>query len=318
MTIFTLCSNNYLAQAFALGYSIRKTNPEYNFIIGLVDEIKNDLNYNDFTIIEVSKVIGGKLLDELSTRYDVVELNTALKPYYFEYLMKEESQTKVIYLDPDILVFNSFNELNLLLDKYNVILTPHFISPQPDEISPNDTSMLRTGVYNLGFCAMSSSIDTINYLKWWQNKLKMFCYANLNIGLFTDQIWMVYAPCFVEKTLVLRNLGYNVANWNLHERHISLINGKYMINENTPLIFFHFSNFNINDTSNFAGYNKRYNKDNRPDAWPLFEQYINTLKELNHNQLKQIKPKYGKPVKRNSKLKKLFLKALNFSLKYIK
>ena len=37
--IFTICSNNYLAQAKALGDSVLQTNPDYTFFIGLVDEL---------------------------------------------------------------------------------------------------------------------------------------------------------------------------------------------------------------------------------------------------------------------------------------
>jgi hypothetical protein len=317
MTIFTLCSNNYLAQAFALGNSLKTTNPDSKFIIGLIDQYSQVDLYRGFEILEVKNVISQTLLFELENRYDVVELNTALKPYYFEYLMVECKEEHVIYLDPDILVFGSFHKLNKLMDSNHIILTPHFTTPQPDEVSPNDASMLRTGVYNLGFCAMSKSNETIAFLRWWQHKLRTFCYANLSIGLFTDQIWMVYAPCFVEKTHILRNLGYNVANWNLHERKISKVNDHFIVNDQIPLIFFHYSNYNVNNPNIYASYNDRFRKENRPDVWPLFDLYVHTLNELKHNDFKKIKPFYGKPVKPNTKFRKLFRKAVNFSLKYI-
>ena len=38
---FTICSINYLAQAQTLGQSLQKTNPDVEFVIGLVDKLKN-------------------------------------------------------------------------------------------------------------------------------------------------------------------------------------------------------------------------------------------------------------------------------------
>ena len=42
---FTLCSNNYLAQAKTLGDSLIKYNPGYKFIIGLIDKLTSEINY---------------------------------------------------------------------------------------------------------------------------------------------------------------------------------------------------------------------------------------------------------------------------------
>ncbi len=43
---FTLCSNNYLAQAKTLGDSLLKYNPDYKFFIGLVDRLSDQINYS--------------------------------------------------------------------------------------------------------------------------------------------------------------------------------------------------------------------------------------------------------------------------------
>ena len=48
---------------------------------------------------------------------------------------------------------------------------------------------------------------------------------------------------FFEGILVSKNLGLNVAIWNLTERELSQKeNGEMCVNDNYPLIFFHFSN----------------------------------------------------------------------------
>ena len=79
--IFTLCSNNYLAQAKTLGDSLLKYNPGYKFIIGLVDELSKEVDYNFFkpyTIIPAAQ-IGIPDFDSLWKKYSIVEFNTCAK-----------------------------------------------------------------------------------------------------------------------------------------------------------------------------------------------------------------------------------------------
>ena len=40
-----------------------------------------------------------------SFRYDIMELNTAVKPYMFRYLLDELDYDVVLYFDPDIEIF---------------------------------------------------------------------------------------------------------------------------------------------------------------------------------------------------------------------
>ena len=39
ITVFTLCAANYLAHAKTLGESLAQHNPDYHFVIGLVDRL---------------------------------------------------------------------------------------------------------------------------------------------------------------------------------------------------------------------------------------------------------------------------------------
>src|ERR1035437_5948390 len=110
--VFTLCSNNYLAQAITLGNSLLKHNPDYTFKIGLVDKINSQIDYGiiPFDIVAVEN-IGITVFDEMFKRYSITELNTAVKPFYFQHFFKIYNPGDIIiYLDPDILVFNPFTD----------------------------------------------------------------------------------------------------------------------------------------------------------------------------------------------------------------
>lgn len=84
----------------------------------------------------------------LSFKYDVIELTTSLKPFIAKKLLNEAQ--KVIFFDPDVMVFNSLSGILSELDSHSVLLTPHYFVPKTDtEI--NDMQLMRFGFHNLGF-----------------------------------------------------------------------------------------------------------------------------------------------------------------------
>lgn len=281
ITILTICSANYLAQAKTLGDSLIRHNPHYNFVIGLVDRLEQRLDssyWEPHELIEVEDIEIPNF-QRMCKKYNIVELNTAVKPFYMEYLYNRDPQTQaVIYIDPDILVFNKFKELENKLDLYNIILTPHSCTVGNDKINKTyEIAMLRTGLYNLGFIATSRSEETLKFLHWWQERLKEYCFYKPGTGLFVDQIWANLVPFYFEKVYVEKYPGYNVCYWNLFERKISIRDDTYWVNEDYPLIFYHFSNYKPSKPELIctrAGYNPL---DKRPDLVPLFDEYRTKL-----------------------------------------
>ena len=129
---FTICSNNYLAQAKVLIESLLRHSTNLKIYIGLCDEKNNSIDYSQFPceIIEI-KNIGIENFDKLWEKYNIVELNTSVKPSLFKYLIKQNPEAHFIYyFDPDIELFNSLEYLNQEFENnFDVLLTPHILSP---------------------------------------------------------------------------------------------------------------------------------------------------------------------------------------------
>ncbi len=350
MTIaFTICSINYLAQARTLGESLRKTNPDYQYMIGLVDKLSEahlpDELMPDYPMIEVDK-IGIPGFAAMCDRYDITELNTAVKPFYIDYFYKTyPAATKVIYFDPDIIVFQPLHELNNSLDIYSLVLTPHTLSPTPDWERPNEQHHLNTGVYNLGFIGLQNNETARQFVDWWKDRLVYECRIDLCAGLFVDQHWVNFAPVYHDSVLIDHHLGYNMAYWNLHERYITQNErGEWLVSPGKeqprksatePLQFFHFSGYNPEKPDEISKYQTRFgfsNRDSsstaeplrhidrpeqqRPDVRPLFDLYRSRL-QANHNELYRNYPcVYIKPptvlryVRVRKLLKKPFIQAI--------
>lgn len=284
--VFTICSNNYLAQAKALGDSLLRYNPEYKFLIGLVDKLSNEIDYSTLQPHQIIPIedIGIAEFEDMFLRYDITELNTAVKPFIFNYIFKNDPTVKfIIYLDPDIIVFEKFNVLEDSFSDKSIILTPHFFTPIYDLHKLAEADILNAGLYNLGFLGLKRSAESDKLLEWWMIKLKDQCLIDFKNGLFVDQLWINFAPLYFDNVHILRDQGHNVAYWNLHEREISELNGKNYVNRSTPLVFFHFSGYQFNSPDTVSKHQNRFSFENRKDILNLFRDYHETVMSNGYN-----------------------------------
>lgn len=284
--VFTICSNNYLPQATLLGISLKKHNPDYTFTIGLVDRKDPILNYKDipFEIVGVEQ-IGIVHFNEMFYRYNIIELNTAVKPFYFRYFLDSiTSIDKIIYLDPDICIYNSFSDLEIVLNSANIVLTPHCFSPINDDRLPSENELLNAGLYNLGFIALRRCPESIDFLLWWMNRLENKAYIDFAKGMFTDQIWINFVPIFFRNVEILKHPGYNMAYWNIHERSLGKSKEVCFNGNSYPLVFYHFSGYNPLGPDNISKYQDRYTFEERKDLEGLFREYTIRLFELNYKE----------------------------------
>jgi hypothetical protein len=268
--VFTICSANYLAQAISLGFSLQSTNPDVQFRIYLVDRLQGREEVREKVPVTDFK---GMVL-----RYNVVELNTSVKPYIFDHILKSEPGIKkVVYLDPDIMVFQPLTHLFETLDNYNIVITPHILTPSDNNHNvASEHHFLSTGIFNLGFIAMKRSAETLHFLNWWKEKLLYQGYNLLNYHLFYDQKWINFAPVFFDGVFIEKNKGYNMAPWNLHERSLSKVNETYIVNESESLIFFHFSSYKTTNPNQISLHTK-YTFDLRPDLKEVIHFYHTQL-----------------------------------------
>jgi hypothetical protein len=281
--VFTLCSVNYLAHAKTLGESLLEHNPECRFVIGLVDRIPVGVALSLPSGCELIPVEDLKIaaFADMVTRYNIVELNTAVKPFYIEHIYQQDPEVEhVIYLDPDILIFYSLNTLIANLRAHPLIFTPHSCTfDNTRTIIDYEQAMLSTGIYNLGFLGTHRSAEVFAFLRWWQTRLVDHCYYRPGAGLFVDQLWTILAPLYFPSSYVEKDPGYNMAYWNLFERTLQKGPAGYLVNDRHPLIFFHFSNHSIDTPTELA--NRRWPAvptfEERPELRPLFAGYRERL-----------------------------------------
>jgi glycosyltransferase involved in cell wall biosynthesis len=291
---FTICAKNYVAYARTLLASMAHHQPDVDRVLVLSDRLDGALDpaAEDFEIIEAEQ-LGIESLADMAFRYDITEFSTAIKPAAFQHLFAERGYEAVVYLDPDTYMTSPLDEVQELLERgAEAILTPHICRPVEDGDEPDDRSMLQAGVYNLGFLALARSDETRDFLAWWHRRLLRDCRSDLPEGLFVDQKWAELLPCFVERTIILRHPGYNVAYWNLMHRDIRRDQGVWTSNE-LPLRFFHFSGVDLRQRNTFSKHQRRYTLANIGPLRGLFDEYRDAVLANGWESVRELPYAYG-------------------------
>lgn len=299
--VVTIVSMNYFAFAKNLAYSYKKNNPGDDFYILIVDKITEFEKIKDdkYSIIDINELNISNLHD-LAFKYDIVELNTAVKPFFIEYLFSNYNYENVIYLDPDIMVFNNFDFIKNILTKESIVLTPHILYESYDSGTLKDNEFLKNGIFNLGFIAFKNNINSKRMLNWWKEKLEIYCYKDYLNGLAWDQKWIDFVPTLFDEVYILKHPGHNVAHWNIHERNISVVNNIFKVNDKYDLIFFHFSNYKINNPeyivnvpNYFVNEPVQLKVSDRKDLSELYSIYHNEVLKCGYDEFSRVKYFYS-------------------------
>jgi glycosyltransferase involved in cell wall biosynthesis/SAM-dependent methyltransferase len=278
MDICTIIAANYAPFARVLADSFRAHHPGSRVFVLVIDDVEGFLDppNEPFEIVRPQDLSIDEF-DRMAALYSILELSTAVKPWLLRYLLHKRGADALVYLDPDIQVFDRLDELEALLHEHRLVVTPHLTAPMPrDGLRPSETDILIAGSYNLGFIALTPGPDTDALLDWWGERLATDCIVAPERGFFVDQRWMDFAPGLVPSFHVLRDPGYNVAYWNLPSREVEREGDGWTVN-GRPLRFFHFSGFDPKQPGMLSKHQNRIQLAQRPALRELCERYAELL-----------------------------------------
>jgi regulator of replication initiation timing len=278
--ICTIAAKNYLPQARALMHSVKKQHPSFRRFVLLADKIDGyfEPEAEDFCL-DISSNLAIPQNSLFHFKYSILELCTAVKPYYLEDLFVRHNLDKLIYLDPDILLFDQLEPVLEALSRSSIVLTPHLTGRLADNQAGSELLVRQHGVYNVGFIALSRYEESAGFLKWWQAKLYNDCITDLEQGIFVDQSWLDLAPGLFEGVEVLRDPGLNVAWWNLPQRQVEQREDCYYVN-GQPLRFYHFSGYRADSPEDDPAANSVYKIRCTPEQISQVHDLLNFYKQV--------------------------------------
>lgn len=275
-TAFTICARNYFAQALLLHKSFKAHHPDADFHVVLVDR-RDEAFAARFPEVRITWVedIALPHFAAHALRFDVIELSTNVKAHCLSLLL--DRYATAMYIDPDMYVFDPLVPVYDALAGSAIVVTPASTTPILDGHRPDDIEFLRVGVFNLGFIAVAQCDEARRFLRWWSDRCLSDGFHDTPSGVFVDQKWVNLAPCYFDGCRILKDPGINMAQWNLHERVLSMVDGRYKVNDATPLRLFHFSSFDPHRPQTIAKRQSRIPEGARPDLTPLLDDYAAAL-----------------------------------------
>ena len=271
----TIVARNYLAQARVLSRTFLAQHPGARMLVLVMDDGPIDLGPEPFTPVRLED-LGLPDRASLCFKYTLLELCTAVKPFFLEHVFERYGVQRLLYLDPDVWVLDRLDPLWEVLTTHAIALVPHITDPIDDELLPNEQTFLRCGAYNLGFLGLRDAPAARRMLTWWQRRCYEQCVVRLEQGLFVDQKWIDLVPAIFEEVAIVRDPGYNVAYWNLHARQLRPNGSGWYVN-GERLRFFHFSGYDPDVPAAVSKHQTRFDVDRLGAGGRLFDEYRTLL-----------------------------------------
>ena len=280
---FTIVAWNYIAYAATLMASIARVHPEARRYVIVCDAPANNPNISLEASILYPNAVEIPDLASMQFVYDVMEYATAIKPYAFLYFHRYNKDAHVLYVDPDLFLIKPLDHVFGTLSRgAGLVLTPHMMRPLQDGKQPDDLTIMKSGVYNLGFLGTSAEEEALLFLRWWADRCRRDAVVDIPNHRFTDQRWVDLAPAFVGSAFILRHPGYNIAYWNLAGRVIGKRGDTYTSN-GEDIHFLHFSGVVPSNDKVLSKHQDRFEVDDLPIFTELLRIY---LKEILSNHWK--------------------------------
>ena len=277
-TLCTIIAKNFLPQARRLTDSFSTHHLDGRVFLLLIDEIEGcfDPAQERFTLVH-ARELRIPDFEQMTFRYTILELSTALRPFFFAYLFETYPIQTLVYFDADTCLYHPLAKLQEILQTAQIVITPHLLSPlSEDGRLPNERTILSVGAYNLGFIALARGEQSYRFLRWWQHHLLKDCVIDIPRSLFVDQRWIDLVPGIFNRVAILRDAGYNAAHWDIPYRRLHRIGDQWRVND-VPLVSFHFSGLQPENIEALSTHQNRYTLPDLPALQPLFEHYRDAL-----------------------------------------
>ncbi len=241
VAVVTVATRNYFHRVRALFDAVAELMPGAVRMACCPDPFEGFLTsvQEGFEIMD-GRDLGVPRFDEFVFALNPTALCCALKPFAVLRALEREGIKSVLYIDNDMGLYGSPDELLDLLKERSFVLTPHHLAPLPTGSDPDEMTLAPYGTYNAGIFGVRKVEEALRFLEWWAGW--MADPRHLPLDWAYDQIWLNYVPVYCRDAGIFYGAGYNVAFWNYQERQLQEKNGDFFCGRD-PLVLYHFSNF---------------------------------------------------------------------------
>jgi len=271
----TIATRNRLAHARTLAASLRRFHPGTRLVVLLVDPAADRPAFDGLEILPLS-VLRIPHVERLLFRYTAKEFCGMLKPWLLAHLLERRRPTALVYFDATGFILGPMTSVLRRLGRHPILLTPHLISPLPDDgRQKDDRDILLSGPFNSGFVGVASDRQARAFLRWWAVRTRAHSHSDPGLSS-NDQKWLALVPGLFPGTVILREPGCNLAYWNLPNRRLSGRGHAWRV-DGRPAMFAFLSGFEPERPNAISGYDGRDLFRRRPDVRRLVRSYHGSL-----------------------------------------
>lgn len=273
LIVCTVITASHIAHARTLAASLRRHHPGARLLVLLADKVGDSFepSREPWDWLFLWQLPEPERIERMTFYYSPFELCCALRGMLHRYILEKTTARRWLFLDADMLVCGDLGPALESLDRCSILLNPHNTRSFPSaQVEPNETNLLRAGLYNAGFLGLRRSEETARFVAWFEERLEQHCFDDLSTGhprrLFVDQLWLNLVPTFFREVGLCVHPGVNLAHWNLSQRGLTRDEaGRYLV-DGQPLLLFHFSGWDINRPSQVSRFAPSLNK-SAASAW---------------------------------------------------
>ncbi len=235
----TYFDNNYLAQGLVLWESLKKySNEEFQlFVLCFDNQVFNFFREKELPQITTISI---EELEKNDPKFRETKNSRSRSEYFFtstacwiSFLLNTFPEIDLInYVDADIKFYNSPEIIFSEIGDGSVFIIRH-------NFSSKYKSLLRHGIYNVGFLSIRNDVNGRECLSWWRNRCIEWCYDRVDGEKYADQKYLDKWPSLFKKVVISKNLGLNVAPYNIDNFRIVKKDKSIFINDN-QLVFYHY------------------------------------------------------------------------------
>ncbi len=276
MLVFvTVCTGHQLPAALALLDSIKRWHPDTTLIIGLADTVPSQIPEFLTHLWPIERYWDEDDLARRSAQYTTTEFTAAAKPTFVRAVYERFTNCDtIVYVDPATFFYQPITDELTRHPGANLLLTPHLSRPPADGLQPDEKHLQNVGLYTAGLLVFRRSHATAQFLTWWEGRVADRAFIRFCDGLYLDQIWLMYAPVFLDAVAIVNTPGWNAGLWNLHEQGLVWQgdSNQWLADGISPLVSVNFCGLTNADDGLFP-YQTRFTFAARADVQQLITDY---------------------------------------------
>ena len=203
--VCTIITKSYIPYARTLASTLGEHNPNSKLFVLLADRVDGyfEPSGEPFHLIHLEYLPEQQVVEKMCFYYTPFELCCALRGMLHEYMFEQTSAQSWLFLDSDIMVFNSLDSVFEQLEQTSILLNPHCTTPVNRKyVEPHERDLLRSGLYNAGFLGLRRTNEARAFISWFKERLASYCFHDYDHynggiagrGFFVDQLWLNLVP----------------------------------------------------------------------------------------------------------------------------